>query len=38
MIVYFLLNYWGVKLFARANSAITVFKFMIPGATILGLC
>ena len=37
VIVYFLLNYWGVKLFARANSAITVFKFIIPGATILGL-
>jgi amino acid transporter len=37
VIVYFLLNYWGVKLFANANSAITVFKFLIPGATILGL-
>src|ERR1700693_6464158 len=37
VIVYFLLNYWGVKLFARANSTITVFKFIIPGATILGL-
>jgi amino acid transporter len=37
VIVYFMLNYWGVKLFARANSAITVFKFVIPGATILGL-
>jgi amino acid transporter len=34
---YFLLNYWGVKLFARAHSTITVFKFIIPGATILGL-
>ncbi|CBW74674.1 Amino acid permease [Mycetohabitans rhizoxinica HKI 454] len=37
VIVYFLLNYWGVKLFAHANSAITIFKFLIPGATILGL-
>ena len=37
VIIYFMLNYWGVKLFARANSAITVFKFLIPGATIAGL-
>nr|WP_255779233.1 APC family permease [Mycetohabitans sp. B5] len=37
VVVYFLLNYWGVKLFAHANSAITIFKFLIPGATILGL-
>jgi amino acid transporter len=37
VIVYFFMNYWGVKLFARANSAITIFKILIPGATILGL-
>ena len=37
VIVYFMLNYWGVKVFARANTAITVFKFIIPGMTILGL-
>jgi amino acid transporter len=37
VIVYFLLNYWGVKLFARANSIITIFKFLIPGLTIGGL-
>ena len=37
VIVYFMLNYWGVKVIARANSAITVFKFLIPGATIAGL-
>jgi amino acid transporter len=37
VIIYFMLNYWGVKVFARANSAITVFKFLIPGLTILGL-
>jgi amino acid transporter len=37
VVVYFLLNYWGVKLFARANSAITIFKFLIPGATVVGL-
>lgn len=37
VIVYFLLNYWGVRLFARANSAITILKFMIPALTIAGL-
>jgi CheY-like chemotaxis protein len=37
VIVYFMLNYWGVKVFARANTTITVFKFIIPGLTILGL-
>ncbi len=37
VIVYFMLNYWGVKVFARANTAITVFKFLIPGLTVLGL-
>jgi amino acid transporter len=37
VIIYFLLNYWTVKLFARVNTLITVFKFIIPGATILGL-
>lgn len=37
VIVYFMLNYWGVKLFARANTAITLFKFAIPALTIAGL-
>jgi amino acid transporter len=37
VIVYFMLNYWGVRVFARANSAITVFKFLIPGLTVVGL-
>ncbi|RQU90595.1 APC family permease [Burkholderia cepacia] len=37
VIVYFMLNYWGVKLFVKTNTAITVFKFLVPGATILGL-
>ncbi len=37
VMVYFMLNYWGVRLFARANTAITTFKFIIPGLTILGL-
>jgi amino acid transporter len=37
VIIYFMLNYWGVKVFARANTTITVFKFLIPSLTILGL-
>src|ERR1700677_940633 len=37
VIIYFMLNYWGVKLFARANTTITIFKFLIPAATIAGL-
>ncbi|MFP3416649.1 amino acid:proton symporter, partial [Bacillus sp. SIMBA_074] len=34
LIVYFLLNYWTVSLFSKANSFITVFKVIIPGLTI----
>ncbi|NVI09385.1 APC family permease [Paraburkholderia sp. JPY454] len=37
VIVYFMLNYWGVKLFVKTNTAITVFKFLVPGATIASL-
>ncbi|EEG10328.1 APC family permease [Pseudogulbenkiania ferrooxidans] len=37
VVVYFLLNYWGVKLFAKANSAITVFKLVVPALTALAL-
>ncbi len=37
VIVYFLLNYWGVRVFARANSLITIFKFLIPALTVAGL-
>jgi len=37
VIIYFLLNYFTVKLFARVNTAITIFKFIIPGLTIIGL-
>lgn len=37
VIVYFLLNYWSVKVFARANSLITVFKFIVPALTVIGL-
>jgi amino acid transporter len=37
VILYFILNYFTVQLFARINTAITIFKFIIPGCTILGL-
>ncbi|GAA0889851.1 APC family permease [Rhodanobacter soli] len=33
VVVYFLFNFWSVKLFARSNSAITLFKLVIPAAT-----
>jgi amino acid transporter len=31
--VYFLFNFWSVKLFARSNTAITLFKLVIPALT-----
>ncbi len=34
VLVYFFINYWGVKLFAKANSLITVFKVVVPALTI----
>jgi amino acid transporter len=37
VVVYFFFNYFTVKLFVRVNTSITVFKFVIPGLTILGL-
>jgi amino acid transporter len=37
MLVYFGLNYWGVKLFARSNTTITVFKVVVPIMTGLAL-
>ncbi len=33
VIGYFLLNFWSVKLFAHSNTAITVFKLVVPAAT-----
>ena len=33
VIAYFLLNFWSVKLFARSNTIITIFKMIIPAAT-----
>jgi amino acid transporter len=35
--VYFLLNYWTVALFAKANTIITLIKFIVPVLTVLGL-
>ena len=35
--MYFLLNFWSVKLFARSNSAITIVKLIIPAVTGIGL-
>jgi amino acid transporter len=37
IVVYFLLNYWGVKLFARSNAAITVFKLAVPTLSAVAL-
>jgi amino acid transporter len=37
VVIYFLLNFWSVKLFARSNTAITVFKMVVPAATALAL-
>jgi amino acid transporter len=37
VIVYFLLNFWSVKLFAHSNTAITIFKLVVPAATALAL-
>ena len=30
---YFLLNFWGVRLFVRSNSVITLFKLVVPAMT-----
>ena len=37
VMIYFLLNFWSVKVFARANSAITFFKLIVPAATAITL-
>jgi amino acid transporter len=37
VVIYFLLNFWSVKVFARANSAITFFKLFVPAATAIML-
>ncbi|SPZ16737.1 MULTISPECIES: APC family permease [Pseudomonas] len=37
VVVYFLLNFCGVKLYARSNSAITIFKLVVPALTAIAL-
>jgi len=37
VIVYFLINYWSVKLFAHSNTVITLFKLVVPAATGIAL-
>jgi amino acid transporter len=37
VIVYFLINFWSVKLFAHSNTTITLFKLIVPAATGLAL-
>jgi amino acid transporter len=37
VIVYFLLNFWSVKLFARSNTVITTLKVVVPAVTGLAL-
>jgi len=37
VIIYFLLNFWSVKLFAHSNTTITIFKLIVPAATGIAL-
>ncbi|MEV5753060.1 APC family permease [Actinoallomurus sp. NPDC052308] len=37
VVVYFLLNYWTVRLYAMANNFIMIVKFAVPALTIIGL-
>jgi amino acid transporter len=37
VVIYFLVNFWSVKVFADTNSAITFFKLIIPAATAIAL-
>jgi amino acid transporter len=37
VVVYFLVNFWSVKIFADTNSAITFFKLIVPAATAVAL-
>src|SRR5258708_20702928 len=37
VVLYFLLNFWSVKVFADTNSAITFFKLIVPAATAVAL-
>ncbi|MCY0880757.1 MAG: APC family permease, partial [Firmicutes bacterium] len=35
MVVFFIINYWGVKMFARINTPLTFIKFIMPVVTLL---
>ncbi len=37
VVLYFLVNFWSVKVFATTNSAITFFKLIVPAATAIAL-
>jgi len=37
VVLYFLVNFWSVKIFANTNSAITFFKLIVPAATAVAL-
>jgi amino acid transporter len=37
VVIYFLVNFWSVKVFANTNSAITFFKLIVPAATAVAL-
>jgi amino acid transporter len=37
VVIYFLVNFWSVRVFAGTNSAITFFKLIVPAATAIAL-
>lgn len=37
LVIFFLLNYWTVRTFAKSNTIITIFKFFVPLLTIVVL-
>jgi amino acid transporter len=37
VVIYFLVNFWSVKVFANTNSAITFFKLIVPAGTAVAL-
>jgi len=37
VVLYFLVNFWSVKVFADTNSAITFFKLVVPAATAVAM-
>ncbi|GBQ28069.1 APC family permease [Gluconacetobacter azotocaptans] len=37
IVVYFLLNLWGIRLFARVNVLVTLFKIIVPTTTAVAL-